>query len=124
MNEELQKQRKEILEQLETFTNGSYFTVNKREYKITKLSHQFRLEVVALYSQIEAQLTMGNYGFFVNEDFKKIMKKIDEKILFDDIQISKKPNHFEEFAEDYLDYVALSMKVISYPFYKTKLNIN
>jgi len=124
LKERLETQREEILKQIEEWVNNSAFEVNGREYKISKLSHQFRLEVVAIYSQIEANLTMGNYGFLINKEFKDVMKKVDERILFDGSQISKLPNHFEEYAEDYLDYVAISLKVISYPFYKRKLSID
>lgn len=123
LKDQLEKQREEILKQLDEWTNNSAFKVNDNEYKISKLSHQFRLEVVAIYSQIEANLTVGNYGFLMNKDFKDVMKKVDDKILFENSQISKLPNHFEDYAEDYLDYVAISMKVISYPFYKRKLSI-
>ena len=124
LKDQLEKQREEILKQLDEWTNNSAFKVNDNEYKNSKLSHQFRLEVVAIYSQIEANLTMGNYGFLMNKEFKEVMKKVDDKILFENSQISKLPNHFEEHAEDYLDYVAISLKVISYPFYKRKLAIS
>jgi len=120
---ELEEKRSEILAQISEWSENGYFEINGRRYEISKLSHQFRLEVVAIYSQIEANLTMGNYGFFMNEDFKKLMRKVDDRILFDGSQISKIPNHFDKYAEDYLDYVSLSLKVISYPFYKNKLNI-
>ena len=122
LKEELETQRSAILKQLDEWVENSAFIVNDNEYKIAKLSHQFRLEVVAIYSQIEAHLTMGNYGFLMNKEFKDVMKKVDEKILFDGVQISKREKHFEDYAEDYLDYVAISLKVISYPFYKRKLN--
>ena len=115
---ELKSKREEVLKQIEEWAENGYFEINGRRYEISKLSHQFRIEVLAIYSQIEASLTIGNYGFLLNEDFKKVMKKIDDRILFDGMQISKRKEHFEEYAEDYLDYVALSMKVISYPFYK------
>jgi len=123
MNKELEEQRKEILKQLEEWHTQGMFTLNDRDYKISKLSHQFRIEVISVYSQIEAQLLTGNYGFLQNEDFKRIMKKVDEKIMFDNMTISKLSNHFEEYPEDYLDYVAISLKVICYPLYKTKLHI-
>lgn len=122
LKDQLEKQREDILKHLDECVKNSAFTVNGRDYKLTKLSHQFRLEVVAIYSQIESNLTMGNYGFLMNKEFKDVMKKVDDRVLFDSSTISKLPNHFEEFAEDYLDYVALSLKVISYPFYKRKLS--
>ncbi|WP_373073901.1 hypothetical protein [Sulfurimonas sp.] len=121
LQKQLEEQREAILKQLEEWhTNGS-FEVNGRTYKLSKLSHQFRLEVLALYSQIEGSITMGNYGFITDDKFKTLMKKVDDRILFDNSQISKLPNHFEDYAEDYIDYVALGLKVICYPFYKTKL---
>ena len=123
LKEQLEEKREEILKQLEEWSTKSTFNIGDNEYKISKLSHQFRLEVVAIYSQIEANITMGNYGFLMNKDFKEVMKKVDEKILFDNSQISKLDKHFEDHAEDYLDYVAISLKVISYPFYKRKLRI-
>ena len=124
LKEQLEKQKEEILKQIEEWSDNSYFEINGRRYEISKLSHQFRLEVVAIYSQIESSITMGNYGFLINKDFKNVMKKVDERIIFEGSQISKLPNHFEEYPEDYLDYVSLSLKVISYPFYKRKLSID
>lgn len=112
------------LNELEAINENQAFTINDREYKLTPISHQFRVEVVSLYSQIEANIIMGNYSFLIREDFKKVMKKVDDSILFDGMQLSKLPKHFEVNAEDYLDYVAISLKVISYPFYKRKMNIS
>ena len=120
---ELEEKREEILKQIEEWYQGSYFEINGRRYEISKLTHTFRVEVVAFYSQIEASIAVGNYGFLINPDFQKLIKKIEEKVLFDGMQISKRKNHWEEYPEDYLDFIALSMKVISYPFYKKKLNI-
>jgi 6-pyruvoyl-tetrahydropterin synthase len=122
--EELKAQRQEALDLLEKMHTEGVFTINDRDYKLSKLSHQFRIEVVAVYSKIEAKMTMLDYSFLVEQNFKNIMKKIDEKILFDNSQISKLPNHFEDHPEDYFDYVATSMKLISYPLYKTKLHID
>jgi len=122
LRKELEKKREEIIKQIETYYQNNYFEVNGRRYELSKLNHQFRVEVLAVYSQIEPALTMENYGFMLNEDFKRVMKKIEDRVLFEGMQISKRPNHWEEYEEDYLDFVALSMKVICYPFYKKKLN--
>lgn len=119
--QKLEEQREAILKRLDEWNEKGSFEVNGRTYKISKLSHQFRLEVLALYSQIEASITMGNYGFITEPRFKDLMKKVDDKILYENSQISKLPNHFEEFAEDYMDYVALGLKVICYPFYRSKI---
>lgn len=121
LKQQLEDQREAILKQLDEWNEKGSFEVNGRVYKISKLSHQFRLEVLALYSQIEANITMGNYGFVTEPRFKELMKKVDDKILFENSQVSKLPDHFEKHAEDYMDYIAIGLKVICYPFYRTKL---
>lgn len=121
LKQQLEEQREAILKQLDEWNETGLFEINGRQYKFSKLSHQFRLEVLAMYSQIEANITMGNYGFLVEPTFKKLMEKVDERILFENSQISKLDKHFEKYAEDYIDYIAIGLKVICYPFYKTKL---
>jgi len=110
------------LEQIKQWNDNGEFVINDRTYKLTGLSHQFRVEVLSIYSQIEANIIMGNYQFLQRDDFKKVMTKVDDRVLYDGMQLSKLPKHFEEYAEDYLDYIAISMKVIVYPFYCKKLN--
>jgi len=122
--EELKAKREEIFKYLSECSEKSAFTINGREYKISKLSHQFRTEILSVYTQIEKNLEDGNFGFITEPTFKNIIKKIDNKITFEDELISKRSRHWEEFPEDYLDYISMSMKVICYPFFKTKLHTN
>lgn len=116
------EEQNQSLEQIKQYSNSGEFSINDRTYKLTGLSHQFRMEVLSIYSQIEANIIMGNYQFLQRDDFKKMMQKVDDRILFDGMQLSKLPKHFEEYPEDYLDYIAVSLKVIVYPFYCKKLN--
>ena len=115
------EEQNQSLEQSKQWNNEGEFLINDRTYKLTGLSHQFRVEVLSIYSQIEANIIMGNYAFLNRDDFKKVMTKVDDRVLFDGMQLSKLPKHFEEYAEDYLDYIAVSLKVIVFPFYQTKL---
>ncbi len=115
------EEKNQSLEQIKQYSNSGEFSINDRTYKLTGLSHQFRVEVLSIYSQIEASIIMGNYQFLQRDDFKKVMTKVDDRVLFDGMQLSKLPKHFEEYAEDYLDYIAVSLKVIVFPFYQTKL---
>ena len=116
------EEQNQSLEQIKQWNDNGEFIINDRTYKLTGLSHQFRVEVLSIYSQIEANIIMGNYKFLQDNEFKKIMTKVDDRVLFDGMQLSKVPKHFEEYAEDYLDYIAVSLKVIVYPFYHKKLN--
>ena len=115
------EEQNQSLEQIKQWNDNGEFVINDRTYKLTGLSHQFRVEVLSIYSQIEANLIMGNYRFLQDNEFKKVMTKIEDRVLFDGMQLSKLPKHFEEYAEDYLDYIAVSLKVIVFPFYQTKL---
>ena len=115
------EEQNQSLEQIKQWNNEGEFLINDRTYKLTGLSHQFRVEVLSIYSQIEANIIMGNYGFLNRDDFKKVMTKVDDRVLYDGMQLSKLPKHFEDFAEDYLDYIAVSLKVIVYPLYQTKV---
>ncbi len=124
VTDEIKKHREEVIKELDKCLKDSAFTINERVYKISPLSHQFRVEVVSIYSQIEAELLVNNYRCFSDPSFVSIMKKVGERIIFDGSTISKLPNHFEKYSEDYLDYVTMALKVISYPFYRGKLNIN
>ena len=115
------EEQNQSLEQIKQWNNEGEFLINDRTYKLTGLSHQFRVEVLSIYSQIEANIIMGNYKFLQDNEFKKIMTKVDDRVLFDGMQLSKLPKWFEEHPEDYLDFVAISLKVIVFPFYQTKL---
>ena len=115
------EEQNQSLEQIKQWNNEGEFLINDRTYKLTGLSHQFRVEVLSIYSQIEANIIMGNYKFLQDNEFKKVMTKVDDRVLYDGMQLSKLPKHFEDFAEDYLDYIAVSLKVIVYPLYQTKV---
>ena len=115
------EEQNQSLEQIKQYSNSGEFSINGQEYKLSGLSHQLRLEVLSVYSQIEANLIMGNYRFLQDNEFKKVMTKIEDRVLFDNMQLSKL-KHFEEYPENYLDFIAISMKVIVYPFYHKKLN--
>ena len=116
------EEQNQSLEQIKQWNDNGEFVINDRTYKLTGLSHQFRVEVLSIYSQIEANIIMGNYVFLNRDDFKKVMAKVDDRVLFDDMQLSKLPKHFEEYPENYLDFIAISMKVIVFPFYCKKMN--
>ena len=115
------EEQNQSLEQIKQWNNEGEFLINDRTYKLTGLSHQFRVEVLSIYSQIEANIIIGNYKFLQDNEFKKTFDKVCDRIMVDNMQLSKLPKWFEEHPEDYLDFVAISLKVIVFPFYQTKL---
>ena len=111
------EEQNQSLEQIKQWNNEGEFLINDRTYKLTGLSHQFRVEVLSIYSQIEANIIMGNYGFLNRDDFKKMMVKVEERVLFDGMQLSKLPKHFDEYPQNFRDFIATSLKVIVAPLY-------
>ena len=111
------EEQNQSLEQIKQWNNEGEFIINDRTYKLTGLSHQFRVEVLSIYSQIEANIIMGNYQFLQRDDFKKVMVKVDDRVLFDGMQLSKLPKHFDEYPQNFRDFIATSLKVIVAPLY-------
>lgn len=91
---------------------------NGRQYDFLKMQHLRRRTVFSFFSTIMQQVQQGNFAFLSSKAYEPI-----EKILFDHIQydgslLSKLPNHWEEYPEDYLEVVSTAMGVMSYPFMK------
>lgn len=111
------EEQEKTLELLKEWNNNGEFIVKDTTYKLTNQSHQFRAEVLSIYSQIEANIIMGNYQFLQRDDYKKVMAKVEERVLFEGMQLSKLPKHFEEYPQNFRDFIATSLKVIVAPLY-------
>ena len=96
------------------------FEVGDKKFTLNNLNHEFRVKVYALYSQIETPMVIGNYGFLEDAKFKALFKEVQDKVLFEDMQISKIPNFWEDNAEIYLSFIQISLKLICYPFFRLK----
>ena len=96
------------------------FEVEDKKFTLSNLNHEFRVKTYALYSQIETPMVIGNYGFLEDAKFKALFKEVQDKVLSDDMQISKIPNFWEDNAEIYLSFIQISLKLICYPFFRLK----
>lgn len=90
--------------------------INGNEYHFLAMKHAERRKVFAFYSTIAGELQSGSFGFLDTDRFAAIEKVIFQAITFDGSTLSKLPNHWEEYAEDYLMLIATSLAVISLPF--------
>lgn len=97
--------------------------INGREYKFTATNHAKRRKVFAFYSGLQSEIKKGDFGFLDSDAFKPIEKVIGDIITFDDSLISKLQDHWEQYPEDYLQYINIAMGVISYPFLKGSLTV-
>ena len=105
---------------LEEWYIAKEFEVGDKKFKLSNITHEFRVKVFAEYSQIETPILLGNWGFLENPKFKALFKEVENKILSDDMQISKIPNFWEDNEDIYLDFIQISLKLISYPFFRLK----
>jgi hypothetical protein len=119
----IESETNKALEQLEEWHINKTFQVDEKEFKLSQLNHEFRVKTYALYSQIETNMILGNFGFLEDAKFKALFKEVENKVLFDDMLISKIPNFWEENTEIYLNFVQTSLKLICYPFFRLKKKV-
>ena len=81
-------------------------------YTFTKLNHKKRLKVFARFQSLERQGMM----FFDSPDFEVVERIIEDCVLVDGMQLSKKQNHWDEHTADFLTFYTYAMGAISYPF--------
>lgn len=115
-----EEERIKALEQFEEWHINKAFQVEDKAFKLSQMNHEFRVKTYALYSQIETNMILGNYGFLEDPKFKALFKEVENKVLFDDMLISKIPNFWEENGDIYLSFIQTSLKLICYPFFRLK----
>lgn len=90
-------------------------TINGRDYVFTKTTHKVRLKIFAYLTSIKEQLQRGDFGFMGSKEWADIEATMARVITFDDMQLSKLPDHWEAYSEDYLQLMPLAMQVITHP---------
>lgn len=114
------EKRDKVLEQYEDWHIAKSFDIEGKEFKLSQMNHEFRVKVYATYSQIETNMILGNYGFLEDAKFKALFEEVENKVLFDDMLISKIPNFWEENEDIYLSFIQTSLRLICYPFFRLK----
>lgn len=123
-SEQMDAEREKVNEQYRQWHNSKKFIVQDKEFELNKLTHSFRLEVLAMYGELEAPMLMGNYNFILDNKFKKIFAKVEDNILLDGVQISKIPDFWENNEYLYLDFISIALRLIVFPFYDKKKVLN
>lgn len=90
-------------------------TINDRDYVFTKTTHKVRLKIFAYLTSIKEQLKTGDFGFMGSKEWEDIEATMSRVITFDDMQLSKLPDHWDNYSEDYLQLMPLAMQVITFP---------
>lgn len=107
---------KQALGQAREIFEAGEVEINGRVYAFTKVRHEKRVEVFALFSSVGSQLSVGDFSCITTPNFKHVQKIMFDAITFDGDLLSRLPNHFEDYPEDYIELIGTSMGVMSYPF--------
>lgn len=110
------------LNQIKEIYEQGFIEINGREYYFEKAKHRERIKVFAYFSQIQSDIAVGNFHFLDDDKFKRTMRIIDKYFLYDDIPIDKREGHFDQYEEDFLEYVAFSMTLFCFPLVRGKLS--
>lgn len=110
----------ESLAQVKAVYDEGVAEINGTSYKYTKFTHAERLKVFSFYSSLVKNQATGEVrmDFWDDAKFHEVQRLIDSKVLVEDIQISKRPNYWEqeENMDDFMPLMLLSLQVITFPF--------
>lgn len=114
MNEKVLKAQ----EQLKAVYDDGFAEINGREYKFMKMQHMQRRKVFAYFTSVQTKVQNHDFSFLDHGTYQGVEKVMFDSILYDGSALSKLPNHWDEFPEDYVTLVMTALGVISYPFMK------
>ena len=112
----VQDQREEAMRQVRAVYEDGEAEVNGRKYTFHKMQHMERRKVFAFYSSVQKLMQVQDFSFLDTPQFAATEAVMWGAISIDGELLSKKRDHWEEYPEDYLNLVMVSMGVISYPF--------
>lgn len=106
---ELDDDRKNLIKEI---IDDGVMEINGHKYSIMKFNHKTRLIILEFLHKMEAGKAMIG-----GADWQFIEKELCQRITFDEMQISKLPDHWEgEHAEDYITFMTMALQVVAYPF--------
>ncbi len=105
-------------DQIKAVYDDSEAEINGRTYVYNKMMFGERRAVFAYTSMIAPKLKVHDLSFLDDDKFKHIEKIINRVVTYDGMTLSKLPEHFNQYTEDYVQFIIISLSVISYPFQK------
>ena len=113
---EQEKAKAEHLAMVKAVYGESVAEINGRSYKMTKVTHIKRKEIFAFYTKLTTEMQSGDLSFVASSGFANIENIINNIVTFDGSLLSKLPNHWDTYPEDYIVFVITMLEVLSYPF--------
>ncbi len=93
-------------------------TINGRKYVLTKPAHKQRRKVFSFFTANQLLMTRHDYSFLDTAEFEQVETVINSLVMFDGSLLSRLPNHWDEYPEDYVLLITTMLGVISYPFFR------
>lgn len=112
----MQEQREKAVAMVRAVYEDGEAEINGRKYRFHKMTHVQRRKVFAFYTSIAPQLRADNMEFLDTPQYAAVEEVMWSNISFDGVALNKARDHWDEFPEDYVQLVATSLGVISYPF--------
>lgn len=110
------KEQNKALEMIRAVYDDGFAEINGNRYDFAAMTHKKRRKVFAFFTDIASELSRQSLAFLDTDRFEDIERLMFDYVLFDGVQLSKQPDHFESYPADYIVLITTALQVISLPF--------
>lgn len=108
----------EALDMIKNVYDEKKAEINGRIYVILNTTHKKRRKIFAFFSKYQSQVVANDYSFLESDDFDLIEGLINNLVSFNGDLISRIPDHWEKYPEDYVLFIVTMLGAMSYPFFR------
>lgn len=115
----MSKEQSEIekaTDELKAIYEDGCATINGRDYTITNVNHKKRRKVFSYFTHVQKDLQNQDMWFLDSPQWDSVESVIENLVTFDGMLLSKLPDHWDKYPQDYLPFVTSMLGAISYPF--------
>jgi len=109
-------EQNKAMELIKAVYDDGFAEINGREYELTKTTHKKRRKVFAFYSRVTPLIEKRDFSFLDWPEWETLEDVIGGIVLHDGVQLSKRPDHWDQFPGDYLQFISVILPVLAYPF--------
>ena len=113
---ELKEKQQKAMAMIKAVYGDGFAEINGNRYDFAAMTHKKRRKVFAFFTGVASDLSRQSLEFLDTERFEEIERVMFDYVLYDGVQLSKQPEHFESFPGDYVMLVTTALQVISLPF--------
>ncbi|MES0296924.1 hypothetical protein KDV31_16665 [Citrobacter amalonaticus] len=110
------EQQAKALAMIKAVYDDGFAEINGNRYEFAPMTHKKRRKVFAFFTGIASELSRQSLEFLDTERFEEIERLMFDYVIYDGVQLSKQPDHFESFPGDYILLITTALQVISLPF--------